>query len=127
MLADGKLNESSENWLKTPLNPENLKRLECQVSRSLDFGWLNDALGAIARGAAMTVFLIVVTTLLGTVLSVLAAAGRRAAIACSAGDRGPLCRGDPQHAVSGAALLHLLRAAQPGHQASIRWLPPSWP
>jgi polar amino acid transport system substrate-binding protein len=25
MLADGKLNESSEAWLKTPLNPENLK------------------------------------------------------------------------------------------------------
>ncbi|MFI0844138.1 amino acid ABC transporter permease [Mesorhizobium sp. IMUNJ 23232] len=47
------------------------------MSYSLDFGWLNDALGAIARGAAMTVFLIVVTTLLGTVLSVLAAAGRR--------------------------------------------------
>jgi polar amino acid transport system permease protein len=47
------------------------------VSYSLDFGWLNDALGAIARGAAMTVLLIVVTTLLGTVLSVLAAAGRR--------------------------------------------------
>jgi polar amino acid transport system permease protein len=47
------------------------------VSYSLDFGWLQDALGAIARGAAMTVFLIVVTTLLGTVLSVLAAAGRR--------------------------------------------------
>lgn len=47
------------------------------MSYSLDFGWLQDALGAIARGAAMTVFLIVVTTLLGTVLSVLAAAGRR--------------------------------------------------
>jgi polar amino acid transport system permease protein len=47
------------------------------VTYSLDFGWLNEALGAIARGAAMTVFLIVVTTLLGTVLSVLAAAGRR--------------------------------------------------
>ena len=25
MLADGKLNESSEAWLKVPLNPENLK------------------------------------------------------------------------------------------------------
>ena len=47
------------------------------MTYSLDFGWLNDALGAIARGAAMTVFLIVVTTLIGTVLSVLAAAGRR--------------------------------------------------
>ena len=25
MLADGRLNASSEAWLKTPLNPENLK------------------------------------------------------------------------------------------------------
>ncbi len=25
MLADGRLNASSEEWLKTPLNPENLK------------------------------------------------------------------------------------------------------
>jgi len=25
MLADGKLNASSEAWLKVPLNPENLK------------------------------------------------------------------------------------------------------
>lgn len=47
------------------------------MSYSLDFGWLYDALGAIARGAAMTVLLIVVTTLFGTVLSVVAAAGRR--------------------------------------------------
>lgn len=44
---------------------------------SLDFGWLADALGAIARGAAMTVLLIVVTTIAGTFLSVLGAAGRR--------------------------------------------------
>lgn len=43
----------------------------------LDFGWLSDALGAIAQGAAMTVFLIVVTTLLGTAISIAAAAGRR--------------------------------------------------
>jgi polar amino acid transport system permease protein len=43
----------------------------------LDFGWLADALGAIAQGAAMTVFLIVVTTLLGTAISIAAAAGRR--------------------------------------------------
>lgn len=44
---------------------------------NLDFGWLEGAAGAIARGAAMTVFLIVVTTIAGTLISVLAAAGRR--------------------------------------------------
>lgn len=44
---------------------------------SLDFGWLEGAAGAIARGAAMTVLLIVVTTIAGTLISVLAAAGRR--------------------------------------------------
>jgi polar amino acid transport system permease protein len=47
------------------------------VSYSLDFGWLYGALGAIGRGTAMTVFLIVVTTLAGILISVLAAAGRR--------------------------------------------------
>ena len=41
------------------------------------FGWLNDALGAILSGSAMTLLLIAVTTLLGTVISVLFAAGRR--------------------------------------------------
>ncbi|MEZ2328650.1 amino acid ABC transporter permease [Mesorhizobium sp. RCC_202] len=41
------------------------------------FGWLAGALGDIARGAATTVLLIVVTTLLGTLLSILGAAGRR--------------------------------------------------
>lgn len=44
---------------------------------SLDFGWLADATGAIARGAATTVLLIAVTTLAGTFLSILGAAGRR--------------------------------------------------
>ena len=44
---------------------------------NLEFGWLYDALGAIAQGAAMTVFLIAVTTVAGTVLSVLGAAARR--------------------------------------------------
>ncbi|MER8825273.1 amino acid ABC transporter permease [Mesorhizobium sp. M0938] len=44
---------------------------------SLDFGWLADATGAIARGAATTILLIVVTTLAGTFLSILGAAGRR--------------------------------------------------
>ncbi|PDQ22804.1 ABC transporter permease [Mesorhizobium sanjuanii] len=43
----------------------------------LDFGWLAGAVGAIARGAATTILLIVVTTLAGTFLSILGAAGRR--------------------------------------------------
>ena len=47
------------------------------MSYSLDFGWLYDALGAIARGASTTIMLIAVTTVLGTVLSVILAAGRR--------------------------------------------------
>ena len=41
---------------------------------NLDFGWLGEALGAIAQGAGMTIFLIVVTTLAGTFLSILGAA-----------------------------------------------------
>ncbi|GLS30028.1 polar amino acid transport system permease protein [Mesorhizobium albiziae] len=44
---------------------------------SLDFGWLTEALGAIAQGAAMTMMLITVTTIAGTFFSVLGAAGRR--------------------------------------------------
>ena len=44
---------------------------------TLQFGWLYDALGAIAQGAAMTMFLIAVTTVAGTVVSVLGAAARR--------------------------------------------------
>ena len=44
---------------------------------SLDFGWLAGAAGVIARGAATTLLLIVVTTLAGTFLSILGAAGRR--------------------------------------------------
>jgi polar amino acid transport system permease protein len=47
------------------------------VSYGLDFGWLVDALGAIARGAATTLLLIAVTTVAGTLLSILGAAGRR--------------------------------------------------
>lgn len=43
----------------------------------LDFGWLVEALGAIARGAATTLLLIAVTTVAGTLLSILGAAGRR--------------------------------------------------
>jgi polar amino acid transport system permease protein len=44
---------------------------------SLDFGWLVEGAAEIARGAAMTLLLIVVTTLIGTVLSIFGAAGRR--------------------------------------------------
>lgn len=43
----------------------------------LEFGWLVEALGAIARGAATTLLLIAVTTVAGTLLSILGAAGRR--------------------------------------------------
>jgi len=44
---------------------------------ALDFGWLEEAVGAIANGAAMTIFLIAVTSVLGIVLSILGAAARR--------------------------------------------------
>ena len=44
---------------------------------TLEFGWLYDALGDISEGAAMTAFLIAVTTVAGTLLSVLGAAARR--------------------------------------------------
>ncbi|MDQ0392884.1 amino acid ABC transporter permease [Labrys monachus] len=43
----------------------------------LDFGWLADALSLIGRGAATTVLLTLVTAVVGAVLSVLGAAGRR--------------------------------------------------
>lgn len=44
---------------------------------NLDFGWLVGAAGAITRGAGTTILLIVITTLAGTLLSILGAAGRR--------------------------------------------------
>ncbi|MGX9179083.1 amino acid ABC transporter permease [Mesorhizobium sp. BHbdii] len=44
---------------------------------NLDFGWLAGAAGAITRGAGTTILLIAVTTLAGTLLSILGAAGRR--------------------------------------------------
>ncbi|WP_413989446.1 amino acid ABC transporter permease [Labrys okinawensis] len=44
---------------------------------NLDFGWLGDASAAIARGAATTIGMILVSALLGVVLSVIGAAGRR--------------------------------------------------
>lgn len=43
----------------------------------MEFEWLTGALGAIARGASVTVMLIAVTTLVGLVLSTLAAALKR--------------------------------------------------
>ncbi len=43
----------------------------------LDFGWLKDAVFLIANGAAMTLFLIAVSAVAGTVLSILGAAARR--------------------------------------------------
>jgi polar amino acid transport system permease protein len=46
------------------------------VGYGLDFGWLVEALGAIARGAATTLLLIAVTTVAGTLLSILGAAVR---------------------------------------------------
>lgn len=51
------------------------------MSRSLDFGWLLDALEIIARGTATTLFLSAAAALLGTLLSVLGAAGRRSRLA----------------------------------------------
>lgn len=44
---------------------------------ALDFGWLKDAVFLIANGAAMTMFLIAVSAVAGTVLSILGAAARR--------------------------------------------------
>lgn len=44
---------------------------------ALDFGWLNGAIGMIARGAAMTIFLIAVTTVAGVILSIFGAAAKR--------------------------------------------------
>ncbi|TIN56916.1 MAG: amino acid ABC transporter permease, partial [Mesorhizobium sp.] len=41
------------------------------------FAWLPGAVGDIAHGAATTILLIAVTTLAGTLLSILGAAGRR--------------------------------------------------
>jgi polar amino acid transport system permease protein len=43
----------------------------------LDFTWLGDAVATLASGTAMTLFLIVVVTALGTLLSIAGAAGRR--------------------------------------------------
>jgi polar amino acid transport system permease protein len=47
------------------------------VQYSLDFSWLADAVSLIGNGALVTVFLIVASAFLGTLISVLGAAGRR--------------------------------------------------
>lgn len=47
------------------------------MGSSLDFGWLGDALAAIARGAGITVLMILISAVLGIILSVLGAAARR--------------------------------------------------
>ncbi|MGO4438928.1 amino acid ABC transporter permease [Rhizobium sp. RAF56] len=44
---------------------------------TLDFGWLRDAMGALASGAALTLLLIAASATAGVVLSILGAAGRR--------------------------------------------------
>jgi polar amino acid transport system permease protein len=47
------------------------------VGYTLDFGWLRDAMGALASGAALTLLLIAASATAGVVLSILGAAGRR--------------------------------------------------
>ncbi|MEK1889179.1 MAG: amino acid ABC transporter permease [Phyllobacterium sp.] len=44
---------------------------------ALEFGWLYGAIGMIASGAAMTIFLIAVTSLAGVTLSIFGAAAKR--------------------------------------------------
>ena len=44
---------------------------------ALDFTWLWDSLGALASGAAVTLFLIACTTVFGLIISILGAAARR--------------------------------------------------
>lgn len=47
------------------------------MAYGLNFGWLTEGIETIAKGAAMTILLIVVAGLAGTLLSILGAAGRR--------------------------------------------------
>ena len=47
------------------------------MGNALDFSWLGDALVLIGHGAATTVLMIVVAALLGTLFSIIGAAGRR--------------------------------------------------
>ncbi len=46
----------------------------------LDFAWLSGALSDLARGAGVTLMLIAVTTVAGTVISIAAAAGQRSGL-----------------------------------------------
>lgn len=47
------------------------------MGSALDFGWLSEAIAAIARGAGTTIMMILVSALFGLFLSVLGAAARR--------------------------------------------------
>jgi polar amino acid transport system permease protein len=47
------------------------------VAYSLDFSWLSDAASLILNGALMTILLVVVSASLGTLISIVGAAGRR--------------------------------------------------
>ena len=47
------------------------------MAYSLDFSWLADAVSLILNGALMTILLVVVSASLGTLISILGAAGRR--------------------------------------------------
>jgi polar amino acid transport system permease protein len=47
------------------------------MSYSLDFAWVPGSIDALARGAAMTLFLTACTTMFGTALSILGAAAKR--------------------------------------------------
>ena len=47
------------------------------MAYSLDFSWLADAASLILNGALMTILLVVVSASLGTLISILGAAGRR--------------------------------------------------
>ena len=84
---------------------------------ALDFGWLNGAIGMIASGAAMTIFLIAVTTVAGVILSIFGAAAKRSRYPVLRKAIGGLCRAHSQYAISGAALLHFLRAATVWHSS----------
>ena len=47
---------------------------------ALDFGWLEEAVGAIANGAAMTIFLIAVTSAIGTIDAIRICLGSHTAV-----------------------------------------------
>ena len=84
------------------------------------FGWLQGALGAIASGALMTLTLIAVTTVLGTLISIAAAAGQRSGVRWLGGGGHRLCRADPQHARSWCSSSSSTSACRRSASASIR-------